>query len=121
MVTMVKSSAKQETQEWIDACKRHRLSQPQMQMARALGMNPKKLGKLDNHRNERWKLPLGEFIEDLYFRRFGEKGPVIVPPAEESVRNREQARKPGRSASKSPKRRLCTADAVNGTAYPRSD
>jgi hypothetical protein len=34
-------------------------------MARELGMNPKKLGKLDNHDQEPWKLPLPEFIRKL--------------------------------------------------------
>ena len=33
---------------WIDVRKRHHLSHAQVQMARELGMNPKKLGKLDN-------------------------------------------------------------------------
>src|SRR5215469_9829098 len=44
-------------QLWIDARKRHRLSHEQVQMARELGLNPRKLGKLDNHRQEPWKLP----------------------------------------------------------------
>lgn len=36
-------------QEWIDARKRYHLSHAQVQMARELGMNPRKLGGLDNH------------------------------------------------------------------------
>jgi len=36
------------TQAWIDARKRHHLSHAHAQMARELGMNPKKLGKIDN-------------------------------------------------------------------------
>jgi hypothetical protein len=40
-------------------------------MARELGMNPKKLGKLANHKQESWKLPLPQFIEHLYQKRFG--------------------------------------------------
>jgi hypothetical protein len=35
-------------QIWIDARKRHHLSHVQIQMARELGMNPKRFGKLDN-------------------------------------------------------------------------
>ena len=58
-------------QAWIDARKRHKLSHAQAQMARELGMNPRKLGKLDNHHQEPWKLPLPAFIEELYFKRFG--------------------------------------------------
>ena len=53
-------------QIWVDARKRHRLSQAQVQMARELGLNPTKLGKLDNHRQEPWKAPLPRLIEDLY-------------------------------------------------------
>jgi hypothetical protein len=36
-------------QDWVEARSRHRLSHAQVQMARELGMNPRKLGKLDNH------------------------------------------------------------------------
>ena len=36
-------------QDWITARKRHGLSHAHVQMARELGMNPRKLGKLDNH------------------------------------------------------------------------
>jgi len=56
-------------QAWIEARKRHHLSHAQVQMARELGMNAKKLGKLDNHDQEPWKLP--RFIEHLYLKRFG--------------------------------------------------
>jgi hypothetical protein len=42
-------------QDWIDARKRHHLSHAHVQMARELGMNPKELGKLDNHKQEPWK------------------------------------------------------------------
>lgn len=31
----------------------------------------RKLGSLDNHRQEPWKARLPEFIEHLYFKRFG--------------------------------------------------
>ena len=39
-------------QPWIDARRKFRLSHEHVQMARELGMNPKKLGKLDNHDQE---------------------------------------------------------------------
>lgn len=45
----------QKLQAWIVARKRHRLSHAHVQMARELGMNPKSLGKLDNHDQEPWK------------------------------------------------------------------
>jgi hypothetical protein len=39
-------------------------------MARELGLNPKKFGGYANHRQQKWKRPLGEYIEHLYFKRF---------------------------------------------------
>ena len=56
---------------WREAGRRHRLSERHLRMARELGLNPKKLGSLDNHRQEPWKLPLRQFIEELYAKRFG--------------------------------------------------
>ena len=50
-----------------------RLSEAHVRMARALEMNPRKLGKLDNHEQERWKSPLPEFIEELHEKRFGKR------------------------------------------------
>jgi hypothetical protein len=34
-------------------------------------MRPAKLGKLDNHAQEQWKLPLPRFIEEFHLERFG--------------------------------------------------
>ncbi len=57
-------------QAWIEVRECPRLSHAHVQMARELGLNPKKLGKLDNHRQQPWNAPLAEFMEDLYVRRF---------------------------------------------------
>ncbi len=73
-------------QAWIDARRRHRLSHAQVQMARELGMNPKKLGKLDNHDQEPWKMPLRQYIQHLYFKRFGKERPEEIPSIEEKIR-----------------------------------
>jgi len=64
-------------QAWIDARKRHGLSHAEVQMARELGMNPKKMGKLDNHDQEPWKMPLRQFIQHLYFKRFGKEQALL--------------------------------------------
>lgn len=64
----MKKIKNQET--WKIAQKRHRLSNDVIQMAKALGLNPKKFGSLDNHKQETWKAPLPDFIRDLYERRF---------------------------------------------------
>lgn len=79
-------------QVWIDARTRHHLSHAHVQMARELGLNPKKLGKLDNHRHELWKAPLPEFIERLYLKRFGKRRPDVVVSIEERT-SMEQDRK----------------------------
>lgn len=67
-------------EKWLVAQKRHRLSDKQVQMARELGLNPDKLGKIDNHRQEVWKTPLPQFIEDIYFKRFKREEPETVKP-----------------------------------------
>ena len=67
---------------WIEARKKFRLSHAQIQMARELGMNPKKFGGLANHKQEPWKAPLPEFIEQLYRKQFGREQPEDVRPLE---------------------------------------
>ena len=79
-------------QVWIDARKRHHLSHAQVQMARELGLNPKKLGKIDNHDQEPWKLPLPPFIEHLYQKRFGKPRPDAVLSIEERFQKEEAKR-----------------------------
>lgn len=59
---------KSQLEKWPTAQKRHHLSDKQVQMARELGLNPDKLGKLDNHKQEPWKTPLPQFIEEIYFK-----------------------------------------------------
>lgn len=70
-------------QLWIDAGRQHKLSHAHIQMARELGLNPKSLGKLDNHHQEPWKLPLPDFITDLYRKRTGDERPAVVRTMEE--------------------------------------
>ncbi len=65
-------------QEWITAKKKYNLSDAQVQMARELGMNPKKFGSIANHKQEKWKAPLPEFIEELYFKRFRKEKPDVI-------------------------------------------
>jgi hypothetical protein len=70
-------------QVWVDARKRFHLSHAHIQMARELGLNPKKFGSLANHKQEPWKSPLPDFIEDLYGKRFGKDRPTGVRTIEE--------------------------------------
>jgi hypothetical protein len=90
-------------QAWIQARKRHRLSHAQVQMARELGMNPTKLGSIDNHRQEPWKAPLPEIIESLYLKRFGREQPEVVVSIEERARQL-QRQKAGRKAAQGQRR-----------------
>ncbi len=75
----------QKMQDWVDARRRHRLSHAQVQMARELGLNPKKLGRIDNHKQEPWKMPLRQYIEHLYFTSFKRERPEVVLSIEEKV------------------------------------
>ena len=70
-------------QVWIDVRKRYRLSDVHIQMARELGMNPKKFGKTANEKQEPWKAPLPAFIEHIYLKRFARDKPVDVRWIEE--------------------------------------
>ena len=85
-------------QAWIDARKRHHLSHARVQMARELGMNPKKLGALDNHNQQAWKMPLRQYIEHLYFKRFDKEQPDVVLSIEENVRFGEEKKARRREA-----------------------
>ena len=77
-------------QAWADARKRFRLSHAHIQMARELGLNPKKMGKLANHDQEPWKLPLPAYIEKLYRKHFKKDRPDTVSSIEETVKSRKR-------------------------------
>ena len=65
---------------WKEAKKRYHLSDMHIQMARDLWLNPKKFGSLANNKQQKWKAPLSEFIEDIYFKRFKKEEPYIIKP-----------------------------------------
>ena len=94
---MARKKPNQMLQAWLDARKRHRLSHSQVQMARELGMNPRKLGKLDNRDQEPWKMALGAYIESLYLQRFGKERPDLVLSIEEKMK-RDEAKRVRRKA-----------------------
>ncbi len=74
-------------EQWLEAKKRYRLSDKHIQMARELGLNPKKFGSLDNHHQEQWKVPLPQFIEDIYFKRFKKESPDQIVNLEQKIRD----------------------------------
>lgn len=63
-------------------------------------MNPKKLGKIDNHKQEPWKLPLPRFIEHLYEKRFGKPRPDVVLSIEDMAHRKEKKKAEKRAAKR---------------------
>jgi hypothetical protein len=78
---------------WFEARRRFKLSHAHTQMARELGMNPRKLGSLAGGGQEPWKLPLPEFIVECYRKSFGRSEPEHVRSLEEVVQAEERRRK----------------------------
>jgi hypothetical protein len=76
----------EDLQRWIEARKRFHLSDAQVQMAREMGVNPRKLGSLANHDQEPWTAPRPFFIEHLYQKRFGKAQPERVLSIEDRAR-----------------------------------
>ncbi len=79
-------------EKWVVAQKKHRLSDKHVQMARELGLNPDKLGKIDNHKQEPWKAPLPQFIEEIYYKRYKREEPLVVRPLKDIIAD-DKARK----------------------------
>ena len=83
---------------WIEARRRFHLSHAHVQMARELGLNPKKLGGCASNRDEPWKLPLPEFIAELYFKSFGRRSPERILSVEDLSRELERKKAAKRQA-----------------------
>lgn len=75
---------------WIEVRRRYHLSDAQVQMARELGLNPRKLGKIANEKQEPWKIPLPEFIEAIYFKRFHKSQPDVVQSIEDMIQTQKE-------------------------------
>jgi hypothetical protein len=65
-----KEKVPEKYQVWIEARRRYHLSHAHIQMARELGLNPKKFGSLANIDREAGKLPLPASVDKLYFRHY---------------------------------------------------
>ncbi len=76
-------------------------------------MNPAKLGKIDNHRQEPWKAPLPEFIGNLYLERFGRKLPDPVLTIEQ-IADRKAQKKAERREEKAAARASFTPEDIDG-------
>ena len=77
-------------QVWIDARKKFKLSHAHIQIARELGLNPKKLGNLANHKQEPWKEPLPDYLESLYYKRFKKEKPENARSVEQIVKDKKK-------------------------------
>lgn len=90
-------------EEWIAAQKRHHLSDTQVQMARELGFKPDSLRKIDNHKQEPWKEPLPQHIENLYWKRFKREQPETVKSLKQQLQDdaiRRAAKKKAKDAKR---------------------
>ncbi len=67
---MTKNNKTKHKDPWAIAKIKYRLNARQIEMAKKLGLNPKKFGKLVPNKSEPWKVPLGKFIERCYNKRF---------------------------------------------------
>ena len=90
-------------QPWFDARRRLGLSHATVQMARELGMNPNKLGKLVPSAQQQWKASLPEFVAHCYERSFGRRLPEKVRSLEQMIED-EQQKKEVRRAKRALKR-----------------
>lgn len=81
------STLEKKLQPWMTARRQFGLSHAEIQMARELGMNPKKFSALATEKQQPWKRPLGEFIADCYFRQFKRELPERVRTLEEIISN----------------------------------
>lgn len=68
---------------WFDARRRFKLSDAEIQMARELGLNPKKFGSLATEKQQPCKLPLRVFIAECYFKPFKRELPELVRTIEQ--------------------------------------
>ena len=101
-------NTKVKLEKWQAAQKRHKLSDKHVKMARELGLNPDKLGKIDNHKQETWKAPLPQFIEDIYFKRYKKIDPAEVKSINELMAE-IRARKEQKKKAKEQKRKESVA------------
>ncbi len=77
---------------WIEARKKYHLTHAQIQMARELGLNPKKFGSLGTTKQQPWKRPLPEFIEEIYLKHFKKRSPDNVRSIEQMVKDKPRQR-----------------------------
>ena len=88
-------------QPWFDARRKLDLSDASVQMARELGMNPRKLAKLVPVAGQQWKAPLPEFIAHCYEKSHGRRAPERVRSLEQIIKD-DMKRKDAKRERKAP-------------------
>ncbi|TWT83747.1 hypothetical protein CA13_52140 [Planctomycetes bacterium CA13] len=83
---------------WIDVRKKFNLSHAHVQMARELGLNPKRFSSYANCKEQPWKLPLPQYIEALYEKSFGKNLPDNVLSIEQMAAHHLAKRKAKKAA-----------------------
>jgi hypothetical protein len=96
---MSKKDRHHHQEAWSSAKKACRLNARQVEMARALGMNPRKLPGLRPSPRQRWKLPVGRFLRrrfrlDTYGRHRG--GHTLTTTRTTTTSRSEEAMSPVR-------------------------
>ena len=91
---------------WIEARRRHGLSHAQVQMARELNLDPKRLHTGAKKGDPAAKLPYPDLIERLYRERFNRATPLRIQTIEEMA------------AEHLRRRRQCLADRSSNEAEP---
>jgi hypothetical protein len=95
-------------EKWIVAQRKHHLSDKHVQMARELGLNPDKLGKIDNNKQEPWKALLKEFIEDIYLKQFKKSEPENIRSLKQILQDEKRKKE-----EKKKKRELCKLNQIS--------
>ncbi len=90
-----------------------------IQMARELGLNPKKFGSLDNHHQQQWKVPLPQFIENIYFKSFKKEAPDQVVSIEAKIKA-DKARAEKKKKEKAKRRALKAAEEKNAQSAQKT-
>lgn len=72
------SNKSEKNKKWIEAKKKFRLSNTHIQMARELGMNPRKFGGLANHKQEPWKAPCLYLLKSFISKGSRRKNRILL-------------------------------------------
>lgn len=86
-------------------------------MARELGLNPKKFGGYANHQQESWKMPLSDYLEHLYQKRFGRRAPEQTLSLEENFAQQQRKKQESKERKQADAPKPAAAAAVEQPIY----